>query len=329
MVRLILISLISILLFGSSIISAQISPTPTVSVFAKLVTNKAIGVYWENPNTTPEKVLYSYTVLKNVNESGRFLAIHTIDRPLDEKIINEKRLESYYFLDTNVSPNNKYSYFIETRNTLTGEITRSKPTEIIGIEPHVEPIQINTKARLVQKIVEPTPIVKIFNWFNEWFKVPTVSATNPTSPIFTTAPNPQNESYRLRLEPMPAPIDNISCNQVLDIIYSKDQEKGQTFDVDVSIIEKTTIKDDNVLGEIIITPVEYIQYQQTLTDLVDTNDLKQKWLVIQPQHQKIIDFNEIEIQFDITGEPTANPLDYRSFSVWEVTFTIPAGSICG
>ena len=205
----------------------------------------------------------------------------------------------FFYLDKDVRPGNNYTYSI-TSFDRTERIVKSIKSDnsiTISIKPHVEQTESISHGKLISG-PSLTPIKRTSFLFNLFQFVN--AETSPPS-IFTTSLNPQNESYRLALEPIHVDRIKGNCNQVLEFGYSKNIAKGQDFEIVASIFEVQTQTDD-ITGEEISVDVHVLKHQKVFTDFSDSNKLKQKWFTIQPHEQSIYNFTGMEIQFDITGK---------------------------
>ncbi len=320
-----LIPVIAVLLVGTTIAFSQGPPPggpPKVDIFAKEITNNAILVTWENPSDTQDEIVFQYTVSREVNKTDTFIPIFNSLRNIEEKVIDEENgQEMFFFLDEDVVPNTFYAYSISAGLTSGNpNPVLSDDTKPIFIYPPSEFTQVQSKGHLIvgRTLTPITPIIFWFDWFNP-FQL--VHAEQLTNPIFTTSLNPQTESFRLALEPVPKPDITGECTQSLEFEYTKNDVKGQDFEMVVSIFE-TEIQTDDDTGVEVSQEVKLLRHQKVFENFTDSTKLRQKWQVIDQDKQLIHDFSQLEVQFDIKG----NPGDPRSVSMWEVLFLVPAGN---
>jgi len=322
------LALISI---GTELVYSQGGPPPNsgppkVDVFARQVGHTAILVTWENPDDTADNIVFQYTVSRDVNRSEVFNTIFSSLRNIEEKITDTNGREMFFYLDEDIKPGNDYTYQISVGNVKGNPNPKlSDDTRPITINPKVFPSNTLSQGHLiVGKTL--TPIIQIA-WWESFIQL--VNAETFVKDIFTTTQNPQQESYRLALEPIPNPNGTNNCDQSLRFQYSKDVDEGQNFDVITTIIEKQIIRDDYPNGTVIDVEVDTIRHQKTMK--IDTfalsNTVKQKWLVINPNDQTILNFSNLEVQFDITGENVNQP-DYRSLTFWNVYLLVPINQNC-
>jgi len=296
---------------------------PKVDIFAERMGN-AILVTWENPDDTDNDIVFRYTVSRDVNRAESFTPIFNSLRDIEEKIIDETNgQEMFFYLDEDIIPGNDYTYLISAGRTQGNpNPTLSDDTRPLFIDPQVELTQSQANGHLItgRTLTPITPIT----WFN-WNPFQLVNAEDNVNSIFVTGTNPQSESYRLALEPVPQPNATGNCDQVLEFEYSRNQDKGQDFEVVASIFQNEIHTDDDT-GVEISQEVSILKHQETFIHFSDTAHLKQKWLVVTPESQKISNFTDLEIQFDITGEFELNPLEHRNLSFFEVLFVVPMGN---
>ena len=334
MAKLILIiPLIAMLILGTTLVYSQGPPPnsgpPKVDIFARQVGYTAILVTWENPDDTTDNIVFQYTVSRDVNTTEVFSSIFSSLRNIEEKVIDTNEQEMFFYLDEDIKPGSNYTYQISVGNVQGNPNPNlSDDTRPITINPQVFPSNVISKGHLiVGKTL--TPITQIAWW--ESF-IPLVNAETFVQDIFTTTQNPQQELYRLALEPIPNPdglLDRLAtCDQSLRFQYSKDVDEGQNFDIVTTIIEKEIIRDDNT-GVEIETEIETIRHQKTMKidKFAVSNTVKQKWLVINPEDQTIRNFTNLEVQFDITGENVTQS-DYRSLTFWNVYLLVPSSKNC-
>ncbi len=324
MARLILlIPVIAILFIGSTLAFSQGGPpgggSPKVDIFAKELTNNAILVTWENPSDTADDIVFRYTVSREVNKTDTFVPIFDFLRNIDEKIIDETNgQEMFFYLDEDILPNTHYAYQISAgRTSGNPNPTLSDDTKPIFIHQPSEFTEIQSKGHLITGRTL-APITQII-WF-DWFPFQLVQAEQLTNPIFTTSLNPSTESYRLALEPIPKSNVISDCTETLEFEYTKNDVKGQDFEVVVSIFEMEIQTDDDT-GVEVSQEVPLLRHQKSFQNFTDSTKLRQKWQVIEPEDQQIHDYDNLEVQFDITGKQG----DPRSISMWEVLFLVPNG----
>jgi hypothetical protein len=326
-----IIPLVALLLVGSAVAFANNhqggggSGPPKVDIFARQVADNAILVTWENPSDTADNIVYRYTVSRDVNRTETFTPIFDLLRNLEEKIIDNNVQEMFFYLDEDIKPNTIYEYRIGTAQVQGNpNPTLSDDTKQIFIHPREHTNEITSHGKLIVGRTV-TPITEIISWFN-WFDMQEVSAETFVNDIFTTTLNPQNEPYRMALEPIPSPQNQTyTCDEVLNFEYSKNLKNGQDFKLVASIFEKQIVRDDN--------PPSYsenyiLRHQKTFMDFTDSLKVKNKWMAIHPQNQSIINYSALEIQFDVTGDATPDPNEYRTMTVWDVFFIVPEGNKC-
>jgi len=322
--KLLIIPIFVILFVGFTLAYSQGGPKgpPKVDIFAERMGN-AILVTWENPDDTADDIKFKYTVSRDVNRTESFTVIFDSQRNIEEKTINEKNgQEMFFYLDEDIIPGNDYTYQIGSGNPKGNpNPKKSDDTRPIFIDPQVKLTRSQSNGHLITERTL-TPITPI-SWF-DWFNPQLASAEDNINSIFVTSTNPQAESYRLALEPIPKPNGTSNCDQVLEFEYSRNADKGQDFEVVTSIFQ-TEIHTDDDTGVEISQEVKALIHQETFIRFSDTAHLKQKWLVINPNDQKITNFTGLEVQFDITGEFEPNPLEQRNLSFWEVLFIVPVG----
>ncbi len=314
-------------IFGGSVIALAQGPPPSggppkVDIFAREVTNNAILITWENPDDTASDVVFRYVVSKDVNKTENFVSIFQSERDIEESIIDERNgQEMFFFLDEDIVPNTFYTYSVSASSVQGNpNPTLSDDTRPIFIYPPSEFSEVQSKGHLIvgRTLTPITPIISWFDWFNP-FQL--VQAEQFTNAIFTTTLNPQAESYRLAVEPIPKPDVHGECTQSLEFEYTKNDVKGQDFEVVVSIFE-TEIQTDDDTGVEVSQEVKLLRHQKVFQNFTDSTKLRQKWQVIDQDKQLIHDFSQLEIQFDITGKAG----DPRSISMWEVLFLVPVGN---
>lgn len=296
---------------------------PKVDIFAREVTNNAILVTWENPNDGQDCIKFAYTVFKDVNDSGNFVPIFSSIREVEEKIVENGR-QVFFFLDEDIQPNNFYTYSVSAGNSQGNPNPNlSDDTKKIFIDDFVEFTHVESRGYLIigRTITPISPIIQIISWFDWLNPFQLVQAEQFTNPIFTTTLNPQIESYRLALEPVPNPIVTGECTQSLEFEYTKNDVKGQDFEMVVSIFE-TEFQTDDDTGVEVTQEVKLLRHQKVFQNFTDSTKLRQKWHVIDQDKQLIHDFSQLEVQFDITGKSG----DPRSVSMWEVLFLVPVGN---
>jgi len=327
--RLLLLPVIAVLLIGIPLAFSQGGPPPnsgppTVDIFAEQVGN-AILVTWENPDDVADDIVFLYTVSRDVNTQEVFSPIFSSLRNIEESIVNTKGEEMFFYLDQDVIPGNNYTYQISAGNIQGNPNPQlSDDTRPITIKELTVPSNIVSEGHLI--VNRPlTPITQIA-WWESFIQL--VNAETFVEDIFTTTLNPQQESYRLALEPIPNPNGTTNCDQALNFRYSKNIDEGQSFEVVTSIIEKQIIRDDDT-GVEVETEIDVLRHQKVLgIDTFATADTyKQKWLVVHPEDQSILNFSNLEIQFDITGENVTSQ-DYREITFWNVFLIIPNSANC-
>lgn len=318
-----LVPILALLLIGTTFAFSQAGGPPKVDIFAERMGN-AILVTWENPDDTANDIVFRYTVSRDVNRTETFTPIFDSLRNIEEKVIDENNgQEMFFYLDEDIIPGNDYTYKISVgRVTGNPNPTLSDDTRPLFIDPQVKLIQSQANGHLITGRTL-TPITPI-SWF-DWNPFQLVNAEDNVISIFVTGTNPQAESYRLALEPSPKPNATGNCDQVLEFEYSRNQDKGQDFEVVASIFQ-TEIHTDDDTGVEISQEVKVVKHQEIFHDFSDTAHLKQKWLVVTPESQKIINFTSLEVQFDITGEFELNPFEHRNLSFYEVLFLVPLGN---
>jgi len=296
---------------------------PKVDIFAQRVGN-SILVTWENPSDTQDRIVFRYTVSREVNKDDTFLPIFDSLRNIEEKIIDEKNgQEMFFFLDTDITPGNFYAYQISAGRTQGNPNPRlSDDTRPIFIDPQVQFVRSESNGHLIVGRTL-TPITPVISWF-DLFPIQEASAEDDVNSIFTTSLNPQSESFRLALEPLQKPNEQGNCDQVLEFEYKRNVKDGQDFEIVASIFQ-TEIHTDDDTGSEVSVEVKVLKHQKTFDDFSETTKLKQKWLVIAPENQKIIDFTQLEVQFDITGD-LADPFEHRSLTFFETLFLVPLGN---
>ncbi len=323
MARLILIiPVIAILLVGTTLAYSQAGGPPQVDIFAKELTNNAILVTWENPSDTEDGIVFLYTIAREVNKTDTFVPIFDSLRNIEEKVIDENNgQEMFFFLDEDIVPNTFYAYQISAGRAQGNPNPQlSDDTRPIFIHPPSEFSQVQSKGHLIVGRTL-TPITLIISWFDWLNPFQLAQAEQFTNAIFTTTLNPQTESYRLALEPVPKPEITGECTQSLEFEYTKNDVRGQDFSMVVSIFEIETQTDDDT-GVEVSQEVELLRHQKVFQNFTDSTKLRQKWQVIDQDKQLIHDFTHLEVQFDITGGSG----DPRSVSMWEVLFLVPAGN---
>lgn len=330
-----IIPLIAFLIIGTTVAYSNHNPNhgggqggsgpPKVDIFARQVGYTAILVTWENPDDTKDNIKFKYTVSRDVNTTEVFTPIFNSIRNIEEKVIDTNGQEMFFYLDEDVKLGSNYTYQISTgKPTGNPNPKKSDDTRPITINPKVFPSNTISKGHLiVGKTL--TPITQIAWW--ESF-IPLVNAETFVQDIFTTTQNPQQELYRLALEPVPNPNGTNNCDQKLHFQYSKDVDEGQSFDVVTTIIEKELIGDDTNGTEVFVE-IETIRHQKIMKidKFAVSNTVKQKWLVVNPEDQTIRNFTNLEVQFDITGENVTQP-DYRSLTFWNVYLLVPSNHNC-
>lgn len=317
------------LVLGTGLAFSQGGPPPntgppTVDVFAEQVGN-AILITWENPDDVADNIVFQYTVSRDVNTAEVFSPIFSSLRNIEESVVNEKGEEMFFYLDQDVKPGNNYTYQISVGNVQGNPNPQlSDDTRPITISELTIRNDMVSEAHLI--VDRPlTPITQIA-WWESFIQL--VSAEVFVQDVFTTTLNPQQESYRLALEPIPNPNGTNNCDQSLHFRYSKNIDEGQSFKVVTSIIEKQIIRDDDTGVEVEVE-VDTLRHQEIMDiDLFAVEDtIKQKWLVIHPEDQSILNFTNLEIQFDITGENVTSQ-DYRTITFWNIFLTVPNSANC-
>jgi len=298
---------------------------PKVDIFAKQVSDNAILVTWENPDDTAANIPYRYTVSKDVDRSENFVAVFDSLRDLEETVVNERGQEMFFYLDEDIKAGHDYTYAVGTAN-VQGNPTPmfSDDTKPIFINPRIHFNYVESQGHLIEGRTV-TPITPILFWFDWFVPFQLVQADTFTNSIFTTSLNPQNESYRLALEPIPSPSLNESCEQILEIEYSRSDYEGQDFTLVATILEEEIARDDNPQN---YTLSETIRNQKSFLEFADSDKVRHKWFTIPPEVQSIRNFSALEVQYDITGDFVINPLDYRSISIWDTRFIVPDGNLC-
>lgn len=322
-ISLILFTLAGLFMLEDALAQGQGGP-PKVDIFAKQSGN-SILVTWENPDDTADDIKFKYTVSRDVNRTENFVPIFNSQRDIEQKIIDEENgQEMFFYLDNDIKGGSDYTYQIGTgRPQGNPNPNHSDDTRPIFIQTKSIRISATSEGHLIVSGDPLPPITPVVSWI-DWFPFQLAQADSFTNPIFTTSVNPQIESFRLALEPLPNPNDNDICDEILEVIYTKNQEKGQDFNILTTIFEITTVTDDDT-GVEVSTEVEVLQYQKLWTNFTDSIKFKQKWLVVHPENQTIGNYTNLEIQFDITGKPI-NPLEHRSISFWKTYYTIPLGN---
>ncbi|NIN03671.1 MAG: hypothetical protein GTO44_09955 [Hydrotalea flava] len=311
--------------FAMQEVIAQQAGPPKADIFARQVGDTAILVTWENPSDTAENIVYRYTVSRDVNKTETFTPIFDSLRNLEEKIIDTNGQEMFFYLDEDIQPNTIYEYRIGTAQVQGNPTpTLSDDTKQIYIHPRETNNEIISHGHLIVGRTV-TPITEIISWF-DWFDMQEVSADTFVNDIFTTTLNPQNEPYRMLLEPIPSPENQTkSCDQVLNFQYSKNLEDGQDFKIVASIFEKQIVRDDSPQSYSIN---QILKHQKTFNDFTDSIKVKNKWFAIHPEDQAILNFSALEVQLDITGDATPDPNEFRTLTVWGVYFIVPEGNQC-
>jgi len=297
------------------------SGPPKVDIFAVKQSSNSILVTWENPDDTADGIVFRYTVSRDVNRTENFVEVFSSLRDIEQKIIDEDNgQEMFFYLDTDIKPAHTYEYRISAGNIQGNpNPTLSDDTKQIYIQPFSESTNVRSHGHLIQGVTL-TPIQPIVSWYDWLNPFQYVSAEFFTNSIFDTPLNPQTESYRLALEPIIKPQMVGDCSQVLEFEYTKDDVKGQDFQIVTSLFEIETQTDDDT-GVEVSEEVPLLRHQKTFYNFSDSIKLRQKWMVISPEDQQIYDFSKLEVQFDIT----ANSGDPRSLSIWDVNFLIPSG----
>jgi len=273
----------------------------------------AIIVRWEVPlQGNPEKY-----IIQRSDNFEPFVDRFETDRQDDNKIINKiTKRQLYWKLDDTVSIGN-YSYRIVS--TQQNQQVFAQPTETIEIKQFFERTVSKSHGHLVD--TGPIPPITQIMWYDFLNPFQYVNAEEIlTDSIFVTSLNPQVESFRIALEPVPNPQFDDNCNQSLEFEYTKNADKGQDFTMTATIIEIIETLDDDTGFEVAGTE-EIIRHQKVFKNFTDTTKIRQKWLSIQPEEQKIFDFNNVQVQFDITGLNG----DPRTMTMWDVIFYIPTG----
>ena len=306
-----------------------------VFVFAERKGN-AILVTWKTPIDTVEEIKYMYEVLKSTNGSP-FETIVFSERDIDEKVKTETKEESFFHLDTKVKGGNSYSYQVATKNPNDGTQIISEPSNVITLSDNTRQSITIAKAHLIEgrnltaiPVPEKDSKITKTSWtsFFNIFKL--ANAETFVDDIFTTSQNPQEELYRLALEPIPSPNGTNNCDQKLHFRYEKDADNGQQFNVITSIFEIETVRDDiGPNGTEVETEVETLRHQKNITihEFAPGNTVKQKWFVINPANQTIINFTNLEIQFDITAENKTQEF-HREVTFWDVFLQVPTNHNC-
>jgi hypothetical protein len=298
---------------------------PKVDIFARQVGDNSILVTWENPDDTADNIVYRYSVGRDINGSENFVTLFDSLRNLEEKIVDTNGQEMFFYLDEDIQAGNTYTYLVTT-GKIQGNPNpvRSDDTKPIYINPrrHIDYVEGQGHLIVGRTITPITPVISWFNWFNP---AQLVSADTFVNSIFTTTLNPQNEAYRLALEPVPDPNVNETCEQILEFAYSRSDYDGQDFTVVATILEKEIIRDDNPQS---YTVIETIRNQKAFDEFADSDKVRHKWFTIPPEVQTIRNFSALEVQYDVTGDFTINPLDYRTLSIWDTRFIIPDGNLC-
>ncbi len=299
--------------------------SPKVDIFSKQVSDTSILVTWENPSDTEEDIPFRYTVYRDVNRSENFVEVFNSIRDIEEKIINNNGQEMFFYLDQDIRPGNDYTYQVLTgRPKGNPNPQLSDDTRPIFIHPREKVNEITSHGKLItgRTLTQITPVISWFNWFN----VQDAQADTFVNDVFTTSLNPQVESYRMILEPIPSPLNQtLRCNEIFDFQYSKNLAKGQDFVIITSILEKEITKDDN--------PPSYqesyvLRAQHTFDDFTDSDKIKNKQFAIHPINQTILNYSALEVQFDIAGDFTADINEYRSITIWDMFFIVPEGNNC-
>jgi hypothetical protein len=298
---------------------------PKVDIFARQM-GDSILVTWENPDDTANDVVFRYVISRDVNRSEIFTQIFASERDIEEQIIDERNgQEMFFLLDENVIGGNEYTYQVSA-SAVQGNPnpTLSDDTRPIFVRPQIEFLHSQSDGHLIvgRTLTPITLILSFIDWLNP-FQL--VNAEDDTVKIFTTLVNPQQESFRLALEPISNPNGTQICDQLLEFEYSKDFEDGQDFQIVATILETQTFRDDHPNGTITEQDVQFVRHQKVFSDISTSTKLKQKWLQIPPEDQKIKDFSRLEVQFDITGL-TASPLDFRSLTMHQTVFFVPVGN---
>lgn len=296
---------------------------PKVDIEAERHGN-VILVTWNNPLSTPNGIPFRYTILKEVNlDSNEFQIFDTL-RNIQEKTVNRDGEETYFHLDEDITGGNNYTYRIQAgAGQGQGNGRFSDVSQTIFIDPQVQFVRSESNGHLIVGRTL-TPIIQVISWF-DLFPIQEASAEDNVNSIFTTSLNPQTESFRLALEPVPRPDSQGNCDQVLEFGYSRNIKQGQDFEIVASIFE-TEIQTDDDTGTEVSVKVKILRHQKTFQDFSDTTKLKQKWLTIPPEEQKIVNFTSIEVQYDITGEFEGDPFEHRSLAFHETLFLVPLGN---
>lgn len=298
---------------------------PKVDIFARQMAD-AILVTWENPDDTADDVVFRYVISRDVNRSEVFTQIFASERNIEEKIIDERNgQEMFFLLDENVTGGNEYTYQV-TASAVQGNPnpTLSDDTKPIFVRPQIEFLHAQSDGHLIVGRTL-TPITLILSFIDMLNPFQLVNAEDGADDIFTTSINPQQESFRLALEPVPRPNGTAICDELLEFVYTKDFEGGQDFQIVATIFESQTFKDDLPDGTIVEQEVKLLRHQKVFSDISTSTKLKQKWYVIPPEEKAIKDYSRLEVQFDITGL-TASPLDFRSLTIHQTVFFVPAGN---
>jgi len=302
---------------------AQQNKPPKVDIFARQIGDKSILVTWENPDDVATNIVYRYTVGKEVNKTGTFTPIFDSLRNIEQKILDINGREMFFYLDNDIKAGSYYAYSVSAGNIKGNpNPTKSDDTRPIYINPRISKPYIEGKGFLItgKPIVPINPIMSFFSWLNPFDNVQAIPYSNS---IFTTPLNPTAKSYRLKIEPIPSFDLNTNCEQVLEFGYSRSADDGQDFDVMVSIIEIYYLYDDEDTPQYRIE--ERVLNQKLFSSFSDNNNIRHKTFSIPKNEQKIGNFSNIEVQYDITGKFVLNPLDYRSFTLWDNTLMVPNG----
>lgn len=293
---------------------------PAVNVKAELRA-RSILVSWDLPlQGNPEKY-----IIQRSDNLLPFIDKFETDRKDDNKVINrETKRQTFWKLDDTVIGGNNYTYRIVS--TQQNQQVFALPTETIFVRDQVEQTSAVAKGHLIDTGPIP-PITPIISWFNWYDPFQLVSAEVFSSSIFGTLVNPQTESFRIALEPVPQPNATDNCNQVLDFEYTRNIEAGQDFQIVATIFEMEIQRDDSgPNGSIVETINPILHHQKIYTDFSDSTKLKQKWLVVPPEEQTITRYQNLELQFDITGVFDIDPNNHRSLEVWDINFVVPLGN---
>lgn len=270
---------------------------PKVDIFAE-PRGDAILVTWENPDDTDVNIAFVYQVTRSINDDGNFAVIFDKQRDLDNRVVNPRGNDIFFFLDEDVTAGNCYVYSVGAGRP-TGNPNPVLSDDTRCIEPNIsEGRLLSTNGFLIISNTSPPPQPPLMLggiFFMAFAQSPT--------PILTTTQNPQEEPYILALAPTPIPeTTQDGCDQTIQVIHQTDQRGGQQIDITATLIENEIPRNQGTIG----------------TSDSDKRLFSRNLFIPFPD-QVVQNFTDLKIQLDFTGRAG----DPRAMSVFEVILYIP------